>query len=213
QLLDSGCDDSRQISEFLGNCRLPRAVDQTKSVSQLTQDRERLVRANRKLKYEPLLMAVFGQGRDSKPHRMPRRTRLDDASVHSDLPAIGPRDAEEHLADFGAARAHEAEEAEDLARSDLEADVLDKASTGESSYTEDREADLRIFLGEEGPGFGADHVTNGLLRSQIGGGRCDDALAGAQDGNLIPYPEDLINEVTDEKNGHPLFFEPCNDLE
>src|SRR5262249_45615939 len=106
QLLYSSCHDSRQAGEFLGNLRFSHPVDKAKSVSKLTQDRERLVRANRKWKYEPLLVTVFRQERDSEPHRMTGRTRLDNVTVDSDLAPIGSRDAEEHLADFRAARTH-----------------------------------------------------------------------------------------------------------
>ena len=176
------------------------------------KDRERFVGANRKLQNEPLLMAVFGQERDSKSHRMSSGTRLNDAAFHSDLASVGTRYTKEHLGDLRTAGADEAEEAQDLAGPNLKANILYEASTSESPHTEDRGPNLRIFLRKEGSGFSADHVTNGLSRSEIGGGRRDDALAGAQDCNFVAQPEDLINEVTDEENGHTLFLQPFNDL-
>src|SRR5208283_134322 len=77
QLLDSSCDDSHPSGEVPGDLPLLRAVDNAKSIGELSKDRKGFVRANRKLKHEALLVAVFGQKRDSEPHRVPRRTRSD----------------------------------------------------------------------------------------------------------------------------------------
>src|SRR5271157_2026952 len=177
QLLDSSCDDSHPSSEVPGDLPLLRAVDDPKSIGELSKDRERFVRANRKLKHEALLVAVFGQERDSEAHRLPRRTRSDQAAVHSDLALVGPRDTEEHLGDLRAAGADEAEEAQNLARPDVEANVLYETGSRESPHSDDRHPNLRIFFREEGPGFSTDHVTNDLFRSEFGGRRCNDTLA------------------------------------
>ena len=81
QLLDSRCDDPHPGCEVPGDLRLLRTIDDAKSIGEVPEDRERFVRANRKLKHQPLLMAVFGQERDSEPHRLPRRTRTDNPAV------------------------------------------------------------------------------------------------------------------------------------
>jgi len=130
-----------------------------------------------------------------------------------DLAPIGPRYAKEHLGYFRAARTDEAEEPQDLARPDVEADVLNKAGSSQSPDAEDRQANLRIFLGKEGPGLSANHVPNGLFRGQISGRSCDDALTGSQDRNFIAQPKDLIYKMAYEENGHPLLFQPLYDLE
>src|SRR6202030_2701216 len=74
-LLDSGGDDSHPGRKITGDLRLPHSVDQSETVRELPEDRERLVCTNRKWKHEPLLMTVLGQKRDSKLYRVPRRTR------------------------------------------------------------------------------------------------------------------------------------------
>src|SRR6516225_2137822 len=52
QLLDSGCHDSRPLSEVLGDLHFPRPVDQAEAGGELTQNRKRLVRTNWKLKHQ-----------------------------------------------------------------------------------------------------------------------------------------------------------------
>ena len=158
-------------------------------------------------------MAVFGQERDSEPHRLPRRPGTDNPAVDLDLAPIGRRDPKKHLGDLRATGADEAEEAEDLARSNVEADIPDEAGTGESPYTDHRLPYLRILLREKGSGLSTDHVTNDLFRRESGGGRRDDTLPRAQDRHVIAQSKDLIDEVTDEKNGHALLLQIFNDLE
>jgi hypothetical protein len=138
--------------------------------------------------------------------------KLDRAIIHSDLASVGSNDTEKHLGNFGAPSADEAEKTQDLACANVKTDVLDKARTRESSETENRFAYLCIFLREEGPRFGADHMANGLFRSQVSGRQCDDAFPRAQDCNLITPPEDLMDEVADEKYSHALIFELLDDL-
>jgi hypothetical protein len=145
-LLDSGGDNPHPASKIPSNLRLFRSIDEPKSVSKLSEDRERLVRTNRKLKHQSLLVTIFGQERDSKLHRTPRRTRSDDLAIHSDLAPIRLYNTKEHLRDLRSAGAYQAEEAKDLARPNFEADILDKSGPGKTVDGEDRPAYLRFFL-------------------------------------------------------------------
>ena len=175
-LLDSGCDNSHPGRKITGDLRLRRTVDESETVRELPEDRERLVRTNRKLKDKPLLMTILGQERDSKLHRVPRRTRSCYSAIHADLAAIRLYNAEKHLRDLGSPRANQAEKAQNLACPDFEPDVLDESGAGEVAYGEDRHANFRLFLWEESSGLSANHVTNSLFGCEFDGRNCYNAL-------------------------------------
>src|ERR1700730_2454885 len=119
----------------------------------------------------------LGQQGDSQLHRVPRRTKSNGLSVQTDLCLVGLRDAKEHLCKLRVTRANQAKETQNSACPDVEVNVLHDCSTGESAHAEDWWPNLCIFFRKEGGGFSADHVTNGLFRTEIGGRRRDDPLA------------------------------------
>ena len=165
ELLDPGRDHAHPPGEVLGELRLGPAIDHAEPAGQPAQHRQRLVGPDRELEHEPLVVAVLGQQRDAELQRVPRRARANRAAVDADLAAVGPGDAEQHLRDLRAAGADQTEEAQDLARAQLEAHVLDEAGPGQPAHAHDRRADHRRLLGEERGEVGADHVPDRLLRA------------------------------------------------
>ena len=113
-----------------------RAIDHAEPVGEAAQHRQRLVRPDRELEHEPLVVAVLGQERDAELQGILRRARSDRAAVDADLAAVGPGDAEQHLGDLGAAGADQAEEAQDLARAQIEAHVLDEPGAGQPAHAQ-----------------------------------------------------------------------------
>ena len=158
-------------------------------------------------------MAILGQERDAEPHRLAGRANADRLAADPDLAARGPGDAEDHLRDLRPAGADEPEEAQDLAGAKVEAHVLDETGAGETADAENRRADLGLLLGEEGAGLRADHGAHGRLGRELGGGAGGDAAAGAQDGDVVAEPEDLVDEVADEQNCDALRLQMPHDLE
>ena len=193
--------------------RLGPAVDDAEPAAEPAQDRQRLVRPDRELEHEPLVVAVLGQQRDAKLQGLAGRARSNRAAVEADLAARGPGDAEQHLGDLRAAGADQTEEAQDLARPQIEAHLLDEARAGQAAHAQHRRPDRRRFLREKGGEVAADHVSDRLLRRQCRGRAGDDASARAQDRHVIADAQDLIDEMADEQNRDALLLEPQDDLE
>src|SRR5207249_7817646 len=98
---------------------------------------------------EPLVQAVFGQVGEAAAERRPRRVRPERPPVDPEPPAIEWVDPEDAARDLRAPGADEAGEADDLAATELEADVREDAGARESLGAEDDVADLRLLLREE----------------------------------------------------------------
>ena len=99
-------------------------------------------------------------------------------AVDPDLAAVGLGDAEQHLGDLRAAGADQAEEAQDLARAQIEAHVLDEDRPRRGSRTLSTGSPISAAsFGKKRAGLGADHVTHGLLGREVRGRARDDPLA------------------------------------
>src|SRR6185312_12258639 len=88
---------------------------------------ERRVARDRELHDEPLLAAVLGNEPDARAHRGERPPAREPDAVDVDVAGVGAVDAEDRAGDLAAAGADEARERDDLARTDLEADVGEHA--------------------------------------------------------------------------------------
>src|SRR4029077_10968714 len=113
------------------------------------------------------------------------------------LPRVALVDAEKHARDLRPAPADQPGQTDDLAVSDVEADVAEDAGPGQTPDLEEDLADRRLDLGKErdAPPAPVPH--------KVGGGEAgcrgrDDVLAIAEHGGPVTQVEDFVEPVTDE---------------
>ena len=149
---------------------------------------------------------------------MPGRSAADGAVEgnllpgQQDLAGIAPVDPEQDPGDLRPAGAHEAGEAEDLARPDREADIAEGVAPGQALDLQEHVAERCLAFGNrrDGP---ADHVAD-----QVGGRelarRCrDHEAAVAEDRRLVAQLEDLVEAVADEQDRDAAVAQPADDRE
>ena len=94
--------------------------------------------AHAHVEHEPGVLAVLGDHRQPGADRVLGRAQLARLAVDADLAGAGLRRAEQALGDLRPAAADEPEHADDLARPDLEADVLEDAVAAQAVHREQR---------------------------------------------------------------------------
>ncbi len=123
-------------------------------------------------------------------------------------------EAEEGAGELAAARAHQAEEAEDLAGADVEGDVLHHAGLGEAAGLEDDLGGRRGgAVGEEAGEVAADHRADHPRDGEVGGGAGVDEAAVAEDGDGVAELRHVAEDVADVDEGAALGLEPRHHVE
>src|SRR4029077_19893357 len=107
------------------------------------------------------------------------------------LPRVALVDAEKHARDLRPAPADQPGQTDDLAVSDVEADVTEDAGAGQTPDLEEDLADRRFDLGEERDAP-PDNVPQEVGGGQAGGRGLDDVFAIAEDGGPVAQVEDLV---------------------
>ena len=127
------------------------------------------------------------------------------ATVDADLAAVGLGDAEQHLGDLGAAGADQTEEAKNLARTQIEAHILDEDRSGEMAHAQDRRADDGLLLREEGCRARCRSCSATVCSMrQLRGRTRGDTLARAQNRDFVAPAENLVEEMADEEDRDTL---------
>ncbi len=129
-----------------------------------------------------------------------------------DRAGVGGLEADERVDQLGLAVALDAGDAEDLARVDGEADVVEEGLAARHLLAQlvdgdDRAVGHRGLGGLGGGQLAADHHLGELARGGLGGDRGADGGTAADDGDLVGDGEDLAQLVGDEDDRQALGLE------
>ena len=192
---------------------LPRPVDEP-GAGGGPQRRVPEVLRDGRAEHEPLRLAVLRHVADPGPDRpgdvlAPQRAPLDQHGAR--VVRVGARDRAQQLR---ASRAHEARDADHLARPGLEGHVLQHARAGQAAHVEQHVVGP-VVLAAAGELVGdvATHHEAHQLRLRRGRGDLVDEPPVAQHADAVADLRDLVEVVADEDHRHPGLAQLAHDAE
>ena len=143
-----------------------------------------------------LVLAVLGREADAGGDRRLRAVRLDRGAVHEDRAAEAAVIADDRLGELGAAGAHQAGNADDLALAHRQADVADLGGR-QPLHLQQRLAGAPAIAREQVGDVAADHQLGDGLLAGARGRRIVDQPPVAQHDDAVGELDDLVQPVRD----------------